>query len=174
MKCHFQLAAATRPPVFTGNPSHLYRPPTTYQQNQSHHNAADNTTNTPPPLNPASSLLLKFDPWNRQVELKNVSTVVTANEYDGLGRRIRRDVVPNGNSAAYDDYYNEQWQLLEERKNADTDPLSQYVWHPEGQKGSGLFFGLSWAGCHWLCQCDCDAEGLLLNGRTQFPIPCGR
>ncbi len=36
----------------------------------------------------------------------------------------------SGASNTYDCYYNENWQLLEERKNGDTDPLNQYLWHP--------------------------------------------
>ena len=60
------------------------------------------------------------------MEVKDGSTVVTANEFDGLGRRIQRVSADD----VFDDYYNEQWQLLEQRQYGDTDPLSQYVWHP--------------------------------------------
>jgi len=45
-----------------------------------------------------------------------------------LGRRIRKDLSSFANDIVY--FYNEQWQLLEERKGGDADPLSQYVWHP--------------------------------------------
>jgi hypothetical protein len=46
-------------------------------------------------------------------------------EYDGLGRRIQKVV----GSDTFDYYYNEEWELLEERQNGDTDPLNQYLWH---------------------------------------------
>jgi hypothetical protein len=42
---------------------------------------------------------------------------------------VRVDVAASPD-VTYDYYYNEQWQLLEERKDGDTDPLNQYLWHP--------------------------------------------
>ena len=30
---------------------------------------------------------------------------------------------------AYDYYYSESWQVLEVRKDADTDPYEQFAWH---------------------------------------------
>ena len=39
---------------------------------------------------PSSSYTLKYDAWNRLVEVKD-GTVVQANEYDGLNRRLIRD-----------------------------------------------------------------------------------
>ncbi|MCH7752265.1 MAG: hypothetical protein IH898_08945 [Planctomycetes bacterium] len=39
----------------------------------------------------SSSYTLKYDAWNRLVEVKD-GTVVQANEYDGLNRRIVKTV----------------------------------------------------------------------------------
>ena len=47
-------------------------------------------TTIPQPLAPSSSYTLKYDARNRLVEVKD-GTVVQANEYDGLNRRIIRD-----------------------------------------------------------------------------------
>jgi len=71
--------------------------------------------------------VLTYDAWNWlvQVTLPNEDHV-QANRYDGLGRRIRREDI----DLPYDYYYNEAWQLLEERRDGDEDPLAQYVWHP--------------------------------------------
>ena len=68
------------------------------------------------------------------VELKDeTSTAVTTNTYDGLNRRIIRDETGgSGDKIHY--YYNENWQVLEERREVggtiDPDPLAQYVYHP--------------------------------------------
>ncbi len=80
---------------------------------------------------------LKYDAWNRLVQYKDDDSgaVLQTNEYDGLGRRIVRSVYASG-SVDYriHYYYNEQWQLLEERKETggteDPDTLNQYLWHP--------------------------------------------
>ncbi len=61
---------------------------------------------------------------------------VQENEYDGLGRRIVRAEYSSSGTLTYrlHCYYNENWQLLEGRKEVsgteDTDPLNQYLWHP--------------------------------------------
>lgn len=54
---------------------------------------------------------------------------VQTNEFDGLGRRIVRDVA--GQSDTYDYFYNESWQVLEVWLDGDdTYPIEQMVWHP--------------------------------------------
>jgi RHS repeat-associated protein len=70
----------------------------------------------------------KYDAWNRLVELQSGANVIQTNEYDGLGRRIVR--TDSAASDTYDYYYNESWQVVEERKDDDANPLSQYYWHP--------------------------------------------
>lgn len=60
-------------------------------------------------------------------EVYDFSAVAPANEYDGLGCRVQRIV----GSDTCDYIYNENWQLVEERKNgAANPPLHQDRWHP--------------------------------------------
>ena len=64
---------------------------------------------------------------NRLVEVKNHNgTTVTTSEYDGLNRRIVR--IEGGETRHF--YYNDQWQVLEERVGAATTADKQYVYHP--------------------------------------------
>jgi hypothetical protein len=71
-----------------------------------------------------SSFTLTYDAWNRLVKVESAGpTTVQTNEFDGLNRRIVR--VDSGASDTYDYFYNEAWQLLEERKDGDADPLNQ-------------------------------------------------
>ncbi|MDZ4818681.1 MAG: RHS repeat-associated core domain-containing protein, partial [Planctomycetota bacterium] len=75
-----------------------------------------------------------WDAWNRLVKAEvsptNVSTwtnVITC-EYDGLNRRIAK-VDKTGMGDVTYDYYYDGHQIIETRKDADTDPLEQFVWH---------------------------------------------
>lgn len=93
------------------------------------HDAAGNMTYAA--LGPgADPCFLVYDAWNRlrRIVLEADDKTIANHKYDGLGRRIRQDFA--GSSDDLDYYYNEAWQLLEERKGGDTDPLGQYVWHP--------------------------------------------
>jgi RHS repeat-associated protein len=91
--------------------------------------AAGNMTKVPKPNSWTAHFDLTYDPWNRLVGVKDGSTPIEGNEYDGLGRRIVH--VDSAASVTYDDYYNESWQMLEKRKStSSTYPLAQYVWHP--------------------------------------------
>ena len=47
-------------------------------------------------------------------------------DYDGPGWQIRK----LASGVTYDYYYNDEWQLLEERFNSNSNPRNQYVWHP--------------------------------------------
>jgi RHS repeat-associated protein len=89
------------------------------------HDAAGNMTTMPGVHSLGSYYDLKYDAWNRLVQTYD-GEVVDEIEYDGLHRRIVR----NEYGTDYDYFYNEDWQLLETRKNDDTDPLEQFVWHP--------------------------------------------
>jgi len=51
-------------------------------------------------------------------------------EYDGLNRRIVKIDRQSNPDITYDYYYNQQWQVLEVRKDDDVDPEKQYVYHP--------------------------------------------
>ena len=95
------------------------------------HDLAGNMTQMPQPATPTSRFYdLTYDAWNRLVTVydDHESQNAQENEYDGLGRRIVRVDVAAGTT--YDCYYNESWQLLEERKGGDPDPLNQFLWHP--------------------------------------------
>jgi RHS repeat-associated protein len=69
---------------------------------------------------------LKWDAWNRLIEVKDGSIVLQTNAYDGLTRRItsKRD----SNTIHY--YYNEDWRAVEEYPdlNASTTPSRRYLW----------------------------------------------
>ena len=71
---------------------------------------------------------LKYDAWNRLVEVKD-GTVVQSNEYDGLNRRIIRDET-GGSRVLTHFYYSQQWQVLEERVGTSTSANKQFVYHP--------------------------------------------
>ncbi len=92
------------------------------------HDLAGNMTGVPYPPTPTGNMTLTYDAWNRLVKVVGGPVTLGAYEYDGLGRRIVKDVLTSGEDRDY--YYNEQWQLLEERKNSSTNPFAQYVWHP--------------------------------------------
>ena len=50
--------------------------------------------------------------------------------YNGLNFRVQKLLGSNPSSPTsyYDYYYNENWQVLEERKGGSTNPYAQYVW----------------------------------------------
>jgi len=88
-------------------------------------------------------VLRTFDAWNRLATVTNSSgTVIQVNRYDGVGRRIAKAAF-NSTSTAYDRtdfYYNQSWQVLEERKAPNLaslasatstvagTPYAQYLW----------------------------------------------
>jgi len=53
---------------------------------------------------------------------------VATYRYNGLGRRIQKIDRTGASDVTCDYYYNTGWQVLEVRRNADTDPYKQYVW----------------------------------------------
>jgi len=87
---------------------------------------AGNMTTIPQPKSPGSAYTLTYDAWNRMVEVKEGGTVIQANEFDGLNRRIVR--ISGGETRHF--YYNQQWQVLEERVGTSTTADKQYVYHP--------------------------------------------
>ena len=56
-------------------------------------------------------------------------SVVQANEYDGLNRRIIRDETGGGGVLTHY-YYNQRWQVIEERIGTATTADKQYIYHP--------------------------------------------
>lgn len=80
------------------------------------------------PKNPGISTgqyMLKWDAWNRLVEVKEGSTLVASYTYDGLTRRLTKTIATE--TRRY--YYNDQWRPLEERvQGASVAVDQQYVW----------------------------------------------
>ena len=74
----------------------------------------------------SKSLLVKWDAWNRIVEITNAdgSGVAGSYAYDGLTRRITRTV----GSTTTQTYYSDAWRPLEERTGSSTTPTLQYYW----------------------------------------------
>jgi RHS repeat-associated protein len=67
---------------------------------------------------------LKWDAWNRLVEVKDGSTVVASYTYDGLNRRLTK----TAGSETRHYYYDTQWRTLEERVGTSSTPDRQYTW----------------------------------------------
>jgi RHS repeat-associated protein len=85
------------------------------------HDAAGNMTTVPQPGTPASSYALKYDAWNRLVQV-NTGSIATY-EYDGLGRRIAKV----SSSVTEDYYYNDAYQIIEVRRGGVM--REQLVWN---------------------------------------------
>jgi RHS repeat-associated protein len=98
------------------------------------HDAAGNITTVPRPNSPTTALTLKYDGWNRLVEVKQGQEVHGSNEFDGLGRRTIE--MPDYGETTYwmHKYWNSSWQLLEQRQNTNDDPpesssvVRRFVW----------------------------------------------
>jgi RHS repeat-associated protein len=98
------------------------------------YDAVGNTTRIPRVLGPSSNYLLTYDAWNRVVKIESDSSGLTsigAYSYDGLHRRVTRDrYVSNEIDFSRRMYYTDNWQVLEERQEDDSEWLlnKQYVW----------------------------------------------
>ena len=92
--------------------------------------AAGNMTQSPQPANWSAANTLKYDAWNRLVDVAAGSTTVATYAYDGLTRRILKTV----SGEVIDYYYSSQWQVLEERdsslssSSSSEDGITQFVW----------------------------------------------
>jgi RHS repeat-associated protein len=96
---------------------------------------AGNMTSIPMPSALTSLYTATYDAWNRLLSVSNGSTPIATYAYDGLGRRIVKGVYVGGSLDHNEHaYFNEQWQLLEVRKEVagtqSPNPLQQYLWHP--------------------------------------------
>jgi len=67
---------------------------------------------------------LKYDAWNRLVQVKDGATVVATYTYDGLNRRVTKTV----GSIPRHFYYTDKWQIIEERIYTNTTADRQFVW----------------------------------------------
>lgn len=70
--------------------------------------------------------LMVWDAWNRLVEVKEAQTEtsVARYAYDGLARRVTREV----EGVVHHDFYNDAWKQVEERLDAAATPASLYYW----------------------------------------------
>jgi RHS repeat-associated protein len=76
-------------------------------------------------LSLGNSFDLKWDAWNRLIEVKNTGgSVVATYGYDGAHRRVTK--VAGGNTRHY--YYSDQWQVLEERLDSASTADKRFVW----------------------------------------------
>ena len=88
---------------------------------------AGNMTTSPQPSAPASSFTLKYDAWNRLVNVTDGSSVDVDYEFDGLNRLIVRTT----SSETRQFYYTEDWKVVEEQVGTTAStarPDVQYVW----------------------------------------------
>lgn len=93
------------------------------------YDAAGNMISGPKAGDETTRLHFVYDAWNRLVAVKadnsgQPGSTIATYAYDGMGRRVSKTV----GSDTFDFYYNEQYQVLEVRKNGDTDPYEQYVY----------------------------------------------
>lgn len=104
--------------------------------NNSAYDKAGNMYIFPRPANPVGLYYTQYDAWNRAVQISTISfSTVQKNEYDGLHRRIVKEKYVAGDlDETRHYYYNEAWQVLEERLEVggtiDPQPINRYVWHP--------------------------------------------
>ena len=93
------------------------------------YNKSGNMTTIPTPDDPTTSYTATYDAWNRLVKLTDGSNTITEYQYDGTRRRVLHKVY---NIGVLDHtkhlYYNNNWQLLEERRDTNTTPTKQFIW----------------------------------------------
>ncbi len=103
------------------------------------YDATGNMTTMPQPDAPADAFEVKYDAWNRLVEVSDGGILIAKYEYDGTGRRIvkQADTEAPAGIDHYEHYYYNGVQMIEMR---DTDnpsavpkslaPDSRYIWSP--------------------------------------------
>lgn len=85
---------------------------------------AGNMTACPKPGDWDTQYDLKWDAWNRLVQIKQGETFIATNAYDALTRRTKQ--IAAGETTNY--YYNDQWRSIEERVAGIV--KTQYAWTP--------------------------------------------
>ncbi len=70
-----------------------------------------NMSALPAPGDWTKAFTCQWDAWNRLVQIKDGGTVLQANSYDGLTRRIRKTTA----AEPRDYYFDQQWRAIEER-----------------------------------------------------------
>src|SRR5690606_5130212 len=100
------------------------------------YDAAGSMTSMPKPGAPPARFTAVYDAWDRRGSLTEVSTPIAAYECGGLYRWIVKSVYASGSlDHRQHFYYNEDWQLLETRKETGggveaANPLEQFAYHP--------------------------------------------
>ncbi|MBX9677780.1 MAG: hypothetical protein K2X38_03370 [Gemmataceae bacterium] len=93
------------------------------------YDAAGNTTTMPKPADPTTAFDAVYDAWNRLVEIKSSGDTVTKYQYDGQKRRKTAESYASAIlTVTRHCYYTAQWQNIEERLGAATDPDRHLVW----------------------------------------------
>ena len=85
---------------------------------------AGNMMTVPQPADWSSVYTLKWDAWNRLVEVKKGSVGVASYAYDGLTRRTQQSAADVNRHY----YYSDQWKVVEEQLGTATTPERQFVW----------------------------------------------
>ncbi len=106
------------------------------------HDAAGNITSAPAADDPDQRRHFVYDAWNRLVAVHEhdetdpenpVGDLIVTYRYNGLNHRVRKLVGddPQNPDEVREFYYNEQWQVLEERRELAGDQMrlyAEYVW----------------------------------------------
>jgi YD repeat-containing protein len=92
-----------------------------------------NMTTMPAPDNWSTADTLKWDAWNRLVEVKQGNSLVAGYSYDALSRRIVTTTVVSGTTNYRHFYYDTGGRVIEERTGATAGGFSaEYVWGVRG------------------------------------------
>jgi len=87
------------------------------------HDLAGNMTKVPQVNDLEATNELKWDAWNRLVEVADGETVVAGYRYDGKTRRVSKET-----DATRHYFYSARWQIVEERVDSETAADRQFVW----------------------------------------------
>jgi RHS repeat-associated protein len=88
------------------------------------YDGAGNMTVMPKVGTPGAAQQNTWDAWNRLVKVMQDATTIGNYAYDGLTRRIAKTV----SGEVRHGYFTSQWQLVEERTDANTAADRQFVW----------------------------------------------
>ncbi len=96
------------------------------------YDAAGNMTSGPKPGANTTRLHYEYDAWNRLVAVYaddsgSPGDLIASYEYDGRNYRVEK-TVEGTPDVTYDYYFNDDWQVVEVRRDGDANPLEQYVW----------------------------------------------
>jgi RHS repeat-associated protein len=77
-----------------------------------------------------TALTFVWDAWDRMVAVKEGSTTLASYAFDGRGYRVSETVTPVGGGSAVTthNYYNDGWQLIEQRAGTATTAKKQFIW----------------------------------------------